>query len=226
VPLFEATGLAVQTPTVPTGPDLPSAAAELGRRCGRGAWIGYSMGGRIALHLALQAPALVESLVLVGATAGIDDPIDRATRRETDEGLAASIERTGVEAFLDGWLAQPLFATLDPAAAGRASRSTNTSAVLASHLRCLGTGTQQPLWHRLHELAMPVLVVAGELDHKFATLGRRLVGSIGTNAELAVVPDAGHACHLERPDAFAAAVLPFLQAEEAQSVSPIASRTP
>src|SRR5436305_1809599 len=122
VPVFEAAGLTVQTPTVPTAPDLASAAAELGRRCGRGGWLGYSMGGRIALHLALQAPGLVERLVLVGATGGIDDPIDRATRREMDEGLAASIERSGVEAFLDRWLSQPLFAGLDPAAAGRESR--------------------------------------------------------------------------------------------------------
>src|SRR5204862_6854259 len=135
----------------------------------------------------------------------------RAARRRTAAGLADSIERIAVKAFLARWLCQPLFASLDPAAAGRASRSTNTAAVLTSPPRKLGTGTQQPLWSRLHELTMPVLVVVGEGDHKFAALGRRLVGSIGANADLAVVPGAGHACHLARPDAFAAVVLPFVQ---------------
>src|SRR5690242_13665381 len=96
VPRFEAAGFTVQAPTVPTAPDLWRAADELGRRCGQGAWIGYSMGGRIALHLALSAPAVVDALVLIGATAGIDDPVDRATRRESDEGLAVLVERRGV----------------------------------------------------------------------------------------------------------------------------------
>ena len=226
VPRFEAAGLTVQTPNVPAAADLWSAATELGRRCGRGAWVGYSMGGRVALHLALSAPALVESLVLVGATAGIDDPVDRATRRERDEGLARFVEHRGVEAFLDHWLAQPLFAGLDPAAAGRATRLANPPALLAAHLRRLGTGTQPPLWPRLHELAMPVLIVAGERDLKFTALGRRLVQCIGANAELAVIGGAGHACHLERPGEFAAAVVPFLRADAAHSASPIASRTP
>jgi 2-succinyl-6-hydroxy-2,4-cyclohexadiene-1-carboxylate synthase len=183
------------------------------------------MGGRIALHLALQTPRLVDALVLVGATAGIDDPVDRATRRESDEGLAALVERVGVDAFLDRWLAQPLFAGLDPAAAGREERLANPAGVLAAHLRRLGTGTQAPLWSRLAELEMPVLVVAGERDQKFTALGRRLVAGIGSNAELALVAGAGHACHLERPEGFAAAVVPFVAAV-GQSASPMASSTP
>jgi 2-succinyl-6-hydroxy-2,4-cyclohexadiene-1-carboxylate synthase len=225
VPRFEAKGLAVETPAVPAATDLPSAAAALGREYGRAAWVGYSMGGRIALHLGLDAPGLVEAMVLVGATAGIDDPVDRATRRESDEGLACLVERIGVGPFLDQWLAQPLFAGLDHAAAGRQARLANPPSLLAAHLRNLGTGTQAPLWARLPELAMPVLIVAGERDRKFTALGRRLVAGIGSNADLVLVPGAGHACHLERPDEFAAAVVPFLAAV-GQSSSPMASSTP
>jgi 2-succinyl-6-hydroxy-2,4-cyclohexadiene-1-carboxylate synthase len=81
---------------------------------------------------------------------------------------------------------------------------------LASSLRLAGTGSQQPLWSQLPQLAMPVLVVAGERDESYVAQARRLVENIGSNAALAIVPDAGHACHLEQPDAFLNIVCPFL----------------
>jgi pimeloyl-ACP methyl ester carboxylesterase len=140
-------------------------------------------------------------------TAGIDDDEERAARRAADGVLADRLEDIGTDAFLDEWLAQPLFAGLP--ADGRGARSRD-AAGLAWSLRLAGTGTQEPLWDRLGELAMPVLVVAGERDEKFRTLGARLVEGIGANAELAVVADAGHAAHLERPDGFLAAVRPWL----------------
>jgi 2-succinyl-6-hydroxy-2,4-cyclohexadiene-1-carboxylate synthase len=225
-PSLSAAGFDVHTPDVPVAPDLGAAATTLGRKCGAGTWMGYSMGGRIALHVALRSPPLVRALVLVGATAGIEDPVDRAARREHDEGQARMVERLGVGPFLDRWLAQPLFADLDPAVSGREARLTNSPATLAAHLRDLGTGTQEPLWSRLGELQMPVLVVAGQRDAKFVALGERLVEHIGGNASLELVRDAGHACHLERPDAFVATVLPFLEQARDQSASPTASSTP
>jgi 2-succinyl-6-hydroxy-2,4-cyclohexadiene-1-carboxylate synthase len=223
---LEAAGFSVTTPDVPAARDLWEAAGALASGDRRGHWIGYSMGGRIALHVALASPGRVERLVVVGATGGIDDPVDRATRRASDEGLAAMAERVGVAAFLDHWLAQPLFATLPPEGQGRAARLANSPELLANHLRRLGTGSQEPLWPRLAELAMPVLVVVGERDAKFTALGNRLVAAIGDNAALAVVPDAGHACHLERPEAFVDIVVPWLQAGAAHSASPTASSTP
>ena len=127
--------------------DLVAGAALLGATGGRATYVGYSMGGRLCLHLAVARPDLVERLVLVSATAGIDDPIERAERRAADEALAASIERDGVDAFLARWVAQPLFAGLaDP---GLDDRRRNTVAGLASSLRLAGTGTQEPLWDRL-----------------------------------------------------------------------------
>ena len=93
--------------------DLPAGAELLGRAGGRATYIGYSMGGRLCLHLAIARPALVERLVLISATAGIDDSDERAARRSSDDALAATIERDGVDAFLRRWVAQPMFATLD-----------------------------------------------------------------------------------------------------------------
>jgi 2-succinyl-6-hydroxy-2,4-cyclohexadiene-1-carboxylate synthase len=197
--------------------DLWAAAELVGSAGGPAAYIGYSMGGRVALHLALLRPDLVTSLVVVGATGGIDDDDERARRRSADESLATGIERDGVDAFLAGWLAQPLFASLPAAAAGVDDRRRNTAAGLAASLRHTGTGTQEPLWDRLARLETPVLVVAGARDEKFTALGGRLVSAIGAGARFAAIPDAGHAAHLEQPAAFAALVEHWLATREVRN---------
>jgi 2-succinyl-6-hydroxy-2,4-cyclohexadiene-1-carboxylate synthase len=177
---------------------------------GDATYLGYSMGGRLCLHLALAHPRRVRGLVLVGATAGIEDPAQRAARRAEDEARARRLEAEGLDAFLDAWLAQPLFAGLPEEAACRPARRENTVAGLAASLRLAGTGAQEPLWHRLAALAMPVLVLAGEHDERFAALGRRLVAAVGDNATLALVAGAGHAAHLEAPAAFVGVLRPWL----------------
>jgi 2-succinyl-6-hydroxy-2,4-cyclohexadiene-1-carboxylate synthase len=191
--------------------DVWEGARLLGATGGRATYVGYSMGGRLCLHLALAQPELVERLVLIGASPGIEDEQERAWRRAADETLAQRLEAEGVVAFVDRWLAQPLFATLSPEAADRADRLTNTAAGLASSLRLAGAGSQEPLWNRLPELAMPVLVLAGELDSTYADMARRMATTIGHHAALVLIPGAGHACHLERPDAFCLVLADFLQ---------------
>lgn len=168
---------------------------------------GYSMGGRIALHVALAAPERVRRLILVATTAGLDDAGERAARRAADEALAARLEHEPITAFADRWLAQPLFAD-DPAdvqAAARADIARNDPLALAAALRGLGTGVMTPLWDRLVELGMPVLVLVGERDVKFRTLGERLAAGL-PHGELVVVPGAGHALPREAPAAVAAAL--------------------
>ena len=150
---------------------------------------GYSMGGRIALHLALA------------------DPEPRDERRRADEELAEGLERAGLESFVRWWGAQPLFAGQSPevAAASRADRLRNTAEGLAASLRGMGAGVMEPVWDRLEELTMPAVVLAGERDAKFRMLGEKLAGAL-PDAELRVVPKAGHAVHLEAPEAVAAAL--------------------
>jgi 2-succinyl-6-hydroxy-2,4-cyclohexadiene-1-carboxylate synthase len=191
--------------------DLWEGAALLGATGGRAAYAGYSMGGRLCLHLALAQPELIERLVLVSASPGIEDPGQRAARRASDEALAQRIEAEGVAAFVDWWLAQPLFATLPASAAGREERLANTAEGLAGSLRLAGAGSQEPLWDRLSELAMPALVVAGDRDATYVDIGRRMAARIGDNAELVLISGAGHACHLERLDAFCVVLADFLQ---------------
>jgi len=203
--LPEVATLAVDLPghgacEVSADADLVASAAHLVALGGPAIYVGYSMGGRVALHAALERPEAVRGLVLIGATAGIDDPDERAARRSADEDLAARIEQIGVDAFLDEWLANPLFAGLTTEAAHRDDRLRNSSHGLASSLRHTGTGTQEPLWNRLEEIDVPALIIAGEHDPKFRALGERLSAGL-CDATIAVVPDAGHTVHLEQPAA-------------------------
>lgn len=189
---------------------LRDGAGLIGDAGGLAAYVGYSMGARFCLHLALAQPSRVRALVLIGGTAGIEDQAERAARREQDLRTAQRIAAQGLEAFLDGWLDQPLFSSLPPEADCREERLANTVRGLQSSLVRAGTGSQEPLWDQLPRLSMPVLVVAGEQDAKFAAIGERMATAIGVNATLALVPDAGHTAHLEQPEAFLSILRPWL----------------
>ena len=192
----------------------------------RAHWLGYSMGARLALGCAVRHPDSVESLVLLAGRAGIEDPAERAARRLADEALAARIESGGVEAFVDEWLAQPLFATLRRLgpqflAGERRARLANDAHGLAASLRGLGPAAQPALFDELPKVRVPVLLVAGELDVRFVELAHGLARRL-PRAEVCVIPDAGHAAHLERPEAFARVVRDFLR-RAASPASPLAS---
>ena len=173
-------------------------------------WIGYSMGARWALHVALLHPERVRGLVLVGGTPGIEDDAERAARRDRDRLTAARLEELGVDRFLEEWLAQPLFAGLPADRAAVEDRRRNTVAGLRSSLEQAGTGAQLPLWDRLAELRVPVLAVAGADDERYAAIAARMADAIGPHAQVALVPGAGHAAHLERPAAFTARLRDWL----------------
>jgi 2-succinyl-6-hydroxy-2,4-cyclohexadiene-1-carboxylate synthase len=172
----------------------------------RFALAGYSMGGRIALSLALDPAARgrVSRLILVGASPGLADPAERRSRRAADEALADRIEGEGIEAFASSWSSLPLFAGQPPAvaAAADAERRSQSPAGLAAALRGLGTGVMEPLWERLPSLAVPVTLIVGERDAKFRALAERMAAAL-PDATLRVVPGAGHAVQLEAPEAVA-----------------------
>jgi 2-succinyl-6-hydroxy-2,4-cyclohexadiene-1-carboxylate synthase len=168
---------------------------------------GYSMGGRVALHVALAAPERVTRLVLVATTAGIEDPAEREQRRMADDELADETEHGTIDAFAERWTGQQLFADTPPEAARlwRADILENDPSGLAASLRGIGTGMMEPLWDRLGELTMPATVLAGERDAKFRVLGRRLAEAL-PRGEFVVVPGAGHGIPREDPAAVAAAI--------------------
>lgn len=190
---------------VPEALDFETTAAVIGARGGPARYVGYSMGGRLCLALAIERPDLVQSLVLVSASPGIADAREREQRRAADEQLALDVERDGLDAFLERWLAQPLFESLPRDAAGIEARRRGSSVERVTHqLRALGQGAQPSFWDRLGELAMPVLLVTGAYDRKYRDLADRMAAAIGANARTVTVPDAGHALHLEQPAALAA----------------------
>jgi len=197
--------------------DLVAGAALLGAVGGRADYLGYSMGARYCLHLALARPDLVRRLILVSGTAGIDDPAERAARRLADEALADRLDPPGggtpadtVVEFVHRWVANPMFGAVPARANALAERCANTAVGLASSLRSAGTGTQEPLWGRLAGLAVPVLIVTGGRDAKFTGLGGRLAASFGGPATHVVLDDADHAPHLQHPDEATAVVRAFL----------------
>jgi 2-succinyl-6-hydroxy-2,4-cyclohexadiene-1-carboxylate synthase len=174
----------------------------------RFALAGYSMGGRLALRVALAQPERVERLVLVGPTPGIADDVERAARREADDALAAELEAgLDIEAFARRWAKQPIFRGQPPevATAAHEDRLRNDPVGLAAALRGLGQGAAEPLWPRLGELRMPVTVIAGERDGTYAKLAERMVTRL-PRARALIVPGTGHAVHLEAPRIVAAAL--------------------
>lgn len=187
---------------------------DVGREVSSYDLVGYSMGGRIALHQALRRPDRVRRLVLESASPGLATEGERTLRRRDDEALARRIVEGGVEEFVDGWEALPLFASQRRLAAEvrrrhRERRLANHPRSLAAALRGLGTGTLPSLWERLGEVRTPTLLIAGALDGKFVEIGRRMAEAI-PEAHLTVVPDAGHTVHLERPGMWIEVVTDFL----------------
>ena len=181
---------------------------------GPATWIGYSMGGRVALGAAVLRPGSVSRLVLESASPGLRTEEERTERRAADEALAARIEADGVPAFVDRWMGLPLFATqrrLPPArlAEERRRRLENRTEGLAASLRGLGTGAQPSFWDDLAGVSVPALLVTGVLDAKFTELAGAMAGLMPT-ARHVTTPGAGHAVHLERPGDWLQAVIGFL----------------
>jgi 2-succinyl-6-hydroxy-2,4-cyclohexadiene-1-carboxylate synthase len=175
------------------------------------ALVGYSMGGRLALHAALREPERFGALVLVGVTAGIEDPLEREERRRSDESLAEWMERRSIEQVVERWEQQPVFATQSPELRDvqRAGRLSHDPERLAELLRSAGQGASPPVWERLATLRCPVLLTAGEQDRRYATAARRMAEQI-PDARIRLVENAGHAPQLEAPGEFTAVLDEFL----------------
>jgi len=177
--------------------------------------LGYSLGGRLALTFAVHAPARVSALILESTSPGIADPSERAARKAQDEALAAMIEERGIAWFVEYWEQQPLFASqarlpADVRARIRAERLAQRPSGLANSLRGMGTGVMTPLWDHLPQLDLPVLLIVGAFDTKYVTIGQSMAAQL-PHAELVIVPDAGHAVHVEQPEIFQNLVSTFLQ---------------
>ncbi len=185
-----------------------------GLEVSRAALVGYSMGGRLALYLALRHPESCSGLFLESASPGIEDAAERRARREADEERAKRLESGDLASFLDDWYRQPLFASLTRHGgllqALVEARSQNDPGELARSLRGMGTGDQPSLWDELGSLRMPAIAIAGALDEKYAGIARRMA-SLSPRMRAAVVPEAGHTVRREALGLYLALLRDFLE---------------
>ena len=186
---------------VPAGAEVSLGVDEPAVLCG------YSMGGRLALEIALDRPGAVTRLILVSATAGIEGDAARAERRAADEQLARDLEHMPAEAFADRWQAQPIFdgTPADAARVWRQDLLRSDPPQLAAALRRFGQGVLPARWHQLSGLSIPVTVVVGERDGRYRLIADRLCAAL-PDATLHVIPGAGHGLPREAPAALAAAI--------------------
>ena len=177
--------------------------------------VGYSMGARLALHVAVNAAERVRGLAAVAPHAGLRAAAERAQRRAHDDDLADRIESNGIEWFADYWSALPIFSGLarrgpEYVEAIRRGRLLNRPEGLAASLRGMGLGAMDELWSGLPKVVAPALMVAGERDNRAAVTAELAEATPG--AELALFEDTGHCVHMERPAKFAARLAGFLDA--------------
>lgn len=191
--------------------ELEGRLAEIAAEGEGAALVGYSLGGRLALHAALRDPGRYAALITVGTSAGIEDPAARAERAEADARLADWMDGRQIEDVVSVWERQPLFADQSDALVEeqRAGRLACDPLDLASLLRSAGQGAMAPVWPELGRLTMPVLTIAGERDQRYTDAARRLAESV-PRGRAATVEHAGHAAHLQRPELVAGLVANFL----------------
>ena len=191
--------------------DIRAVLDQLDVPAGRAALLGYSMGGRMALHAAFSG--FFRSLILESASPGLAAASARTARRRSDEALAERIECDGMGAFVSYWESLPLFASqrrlsVTEQAVVRAQRLNNRTIGLANSLRGAGTGVLSPLHRHLPDLRLPVLLISGELDLKYTAIAQEM-GRALPNAQVEIVADAGHTVHLEQPEVFDRLIIQF-----------------
>ena len=174
--------------------------------------LGYSMGGRLALYLALHFPQYFSKVVLESASPGLKTATQRTQRVNQDLKLAQQLESTDFELFLTKWYYNPLFASLkkNPQFSELlAKRLQNNPLELARSLRNLSTGLQSSLWEKLPDNKIPMLLLAGELDRKFVEINTEMA-NLYDRIQLTIVADCGHNIHFENPVQFTNIVRDFL----------------
>jgi 2-succinyl-6-hydroxy-2,4-cyclohexadiene-1-carboxylate synthase len=188
--------------------------------------IGYSFGARVALRFAIDHPGSVARLVLLSPSAGIVDPAARAARVAADARWVDLLRSTSMDAFVDAWAAQSIFASLATAPIDvrtrlRRERVTNHAEGLARSLEGAGQGAMEPLGPHLGQVDVPTLVVSGDLDPVGTERATSVTAAI-VNARHIRLSTVGHTPHIEDPDALAAVVRPVL----IEPSTPDTTRTP
>lgn len=151
--------------------------------------LGYSMGGRLALHALLEKGPW-DAAIIISANPGLRDPVEIATRRASDTVLATQALTLGWDSFLQKWNSQPLL--------NGVMRDEREDKKLIQRRREIArsfvdwsVANQLPLWDKLAEIEIPILWIAGEKDRKYRAIAEESA-SLLPNVKVAIAPDAGH----------------------------------
>lgn len=178
--------------------------------------VGYSLGGRIALHYALKRPEQLRSLTILAANPGIEDDAERRGRWESDLKLSQELEQLGLDHFVSKWYSQPLFHSLTERKELFREllerRQQSNAHKCAQMLRGLSAGKQDSLWKEIERITVPTLLMAGGRDEKYSKIVKRMA-SLMLDTEAVIIPEAGHALHLELPYATLDVLTSFLSSK-------------
>ncbi|MEM6957563.1 MAG: alpha/beta fold hydrolase [Myxococcota bacterium] len=208
---FDAPWLVGHGPTPPTAKHFEDEVARIAGSLDEGprGVVAYSMGARLGLRLAQRFPTRVRYLVLIGVNPGLESEQARAERRADDEARARHLEAHGVEAFVAAWEAMPLFGEASLPASVRQERRrvrrAHTARGLAASLRCVGLGAMSPMWPYLSDMKLPIRLLYGERDTKFAALAAR-AAQLAPSAEAVAIANADHDALLAAPRSVAAVI--------------------
>lgn len=161
--------------------------------------VGYSMGGRLALYMTVHFPSRFTKVVLESASPGLRTQEARSHRQQADLILEKKLETGDFHEFVLSWYNQPLFRSLKNHPEWKnliERRLENNPAELAKSLRHLGTGNQPPLWEKLVNNQIPMLLLAGEYDDKFKTINAEMA-SLCQSSQLKIISKSGHNIHWE-----------------------------
>jgi 2-succinyl-6-hydroxy-2,4-cyclohexadiene-1-carboxylate synthase len=183
------------------------------KKTGPSVLIGYSMGGRLALYLAVHYPDYFDKVILVSTSPGLQKKKDRLARQINDKRLADEMGNMTIEAFLQKWYDQPLFNSLKEHPKFEEllrQRLGNQVKNWPASLRGMGVGKQPSLWNKLEYLKMPVLILVGEKDQKFRYIAFQMK-DLNPNFIISIIPQCGHVIHVENEDAFYSELYNFLR---------------
>ena len=177
--------------------------------------IGYSMGGRLALYLALNFPSRFSEVVLESTSPGLKTEEACLTRLQSDLNLAQQLELIDFQHFLIKWYQQPIFQSLQnhkDLDKLIEKRRENNPVELAKSLRNMGTGKQPSLWDKLSQNQIPLLLLVGESDHKFRSINEEMM-SLSDITQLRIIPNSGHNIHWENMGEYVKSIIQFLRGE-------------
>ena len=177
--------------------------------------VGYSLGARLALGIALKDPSRLRQLTLIGVHPGLENEHDRVSRKKSDQAWATLLRTEGIAAFVQAWQELPMWESqqelpVSKQDAQRAQRLQHDPLQLAHATQSLGTGSMPPMWHSLPSLSMPVQLIVGERDNKYLEIAKAMLATL-PDGHLEVISGAGHNPVLEAPIAIARLLAEFNQ---------------